>query len=81
MERFTQIYLLRNEKKLWSINYELAFLGNDAVRTKHDFYQIAGFPNVLGAVDTSLIPIICFSISFDNFFEGRITDKKKLQFF
>nr|XP_022308063.1 putative nuclease HARBI1 [Crassostrea virginica] len=33
-------------------------IGNDAVRTKHDFYQIAGFPNVLGAVDGSLIPII-----------------------
>ena len=36
----------------------LLFLGNDAVRTKHDFYQTAGFPNVLGAVDGSLIPII-----------------------
>lgn len=32
--------------------------GNDAIRTKHEFYQIAGFPNVLGAVDGTLIPII-----------------------
>ena len=46
------------KKNEWSINYELAFIGNDAVRTKYDFYQIAGFPNVLGAVDGSLIPII-----------------------
>lgn len=33
-------------------------VGNDAIRTKHEFYQIAGFPNVLGAVDGTLIPII-----------------------
>ena len=53
------IFTFHEIKKIeWSINYELAFLGNDAVRTKHDFYQIAGFPNVLGAVDGSLIPII-----------------------
>nr|XP_022294334.1 putative nuclease HARBI1 [Crassostrea virginica] len=42
-------------KRVENINFPI---GNDAVRTKHDFYQIAGFPNVLGAVDGSLIPII-----------------------
>ncbi|XP_062566936.1 putative nuclease HARBI1 [Saccostrea cucullata] len=30
---------------------------NEASRTKHEFYQIAGFPNVLGAVDGTLVPI------------------------
>lgn len=33
-------------------------VGNDAIRTKHEFYQIAGFPNVLCAVDRILIPFI-----------------------
>lgn len=33
-------------------------IGNDEIRTKYEFYQIAGFSNVLGAVDGILIPII-----------------------
>lgn len=41
--------------RLYNINFPT---GNDAIRTKHEFYQIAGFPNVLGAVDGTLIPII-----------------------
>ena len=33
-------------------------VGNDAIRTKHKFYQVTWFPNVLCAVDGTLIPSI-----------------------
>lgn len=36
----------------------ISLLENEAIQIKQDFFKMAGFPNVLGAIDGTLISII-----------------------
>ena len=60
-------YLASNDGDI-SINFPVT--ANDLLRAKQGFYAVAGFPNVIGAVDGTLVPIKTPSVD-EHLFVGR----------